>query len=108
MVRSRGCSACCARRVYWNVNYFGVIRVIAMARSRAQTLLTHSARKGLVKRVALPCPHAANRAGPIRLQKHSHMTILARFELCTLLDYLLRARSQALFDAREHGETGRS
>ena len=34
MVRSRGCSACCARRVYWNVNYFGVIRrVIAMARA---------------------------------------------------------------------------
>ena len=33
MVRSRGCSACCARRVYWNVNYFGVIRAIAMARA---------------------------------------------------------------------------
>ena len=30
MVRSRGCSARCA---YWNVNYFGVIRVIAMARA---------------------------------------------------------------------------
>ena len=29
MVRSRGCSACCT---YWNVNYFGVIRAIAMAR----------------------------------------------------------------------------
>ena len=28
VVRSRGCSACCARRVYWNVNYFGVIRAI--------------------------------------------------------------------------------
>ena len=33
VVRSRGCSACCARRVYWNVNYFGVIRAIAMARA---------------------------------------------------------------------------
>ena len=32
-VRSRGCSACCARRVYWNVNYFGVIRAIAIARA---------------------------------------------------------------------------
>ena len=30
VIRSRGCSARCA---YWNVNYFGVIRVIAMARS---------------------------------------------------------------------------
>ena len=30
MVRSRGCSACC---VYWNVNYFGVIHAIAMARA---------------------------------------------------------------------------
>ena len=30
MVRSRGCSARCA---YWSVNYFGVIHVIAMARS---------------------------------------------------------------------------
>ena len=30
VVRSRGCSACCARRVYWNV---GVIRAIAMARA---------------------------------------------------------------------------
>ena len=33
VVRSRGRSACCARRVYWNVNYFGVIRAIAMARA---------------------------------------------------------------------------
>ena len=33
MVRSRGFSACCVRRVYWNVNYFGVIRAIAMARA---------------------------------------------------------------------------
>ena len=33
VVRSRGCLACCARRVYWNVNYFGVIRAIAMARA---------------------------------------------------------------------------
>ena len=33
MVRARGCSACCARRVYWNVNYFDVIRAIAMARA---------------------------------------------------------------------------
>ena len=33
VVRSRGCSACCARTVYWNVNYFGVIRTIAMARA---------------------------------------------------------------------------
>ena len=33
MVRSRGCSACCARRVYWNDNYFDVTRVIAMARA---------------------------------------------------------------------------
>ena len=33
VVRSCGCSACCARRVYWNVNYFGVIRAIAMARA---------------------------------------------------------------------------
>ena len=33
VVRSRGCSACCARRVYWNVNYFGVIRAIAIARA---------------------------------------------------------------------------
>ena len=33
MVRSRGCSACCARRVYWNVNYFSVIRAIAMTRA---------------------------------------------------------------------------
>ena len=32
-VRSRGYSACCARRVYWNVNYFGVIRAIAIARA---------------------------------------------------------------------------
>ena len=30
MVRSRGCSVCCA---YWNVNYFGVIRAITMARA---------------------------------------------------------------------------
>ena len=30
MVRSRGCSAGC---VYWNVNYFGVIRAIGMARA---------------------------------------------------------------------------
>ena len=30
MVRSRGCSARCA---YWNVNYFGVIRAIVMARA---------------------------------------------------------------------------
>ena len=30
MVRSRGCLARCA---YWNVNYFGVIRAIAMARA---------------------------------------------------------------------------
>ena len=30
VVRSRGCSACCAR---WNVNYFGVIRAIGMARA---------------------------------------------------------------------------
>ena len=30
MVRSRGCSAHCASR---NVNYFGVIRAIAMARA---------------------------------------------------------------------------
>ena len=33
MVRSRGCSACCVRRVYWNVNYFDMIRAIAMARA---------------------------------------------------------------------------
>ena len=33
VVRSRGCSACCARRVYWYVNYFGVILAIAMARA---------------------------------------------------------------------------
>ena len=33
VVRSGGCLACCARRVYWNVNYFGVIRAIAMARA---------------------------------------------------------------------------
>ena len=33
VVRSRGCSACCARRVYWNVNYFSVIRAIAMTRA---------------------------------------------------------------------------
>ena len=32
VVRSRGCSAC-ARCVYWNVNYFSVIRAIAMARA---------------------------------------------------------------------------
>ena len=30
MVRSRGCSACFA---YWNVNYFGIMRVIAMAQA---------------------------------------------------------------------------
>ena len=35
MVRSRGCSACCARRVYWNVNYFDVIHVRAKAMARA-------------------------------------------------------------------------
>ena len=33
VVRSRGCSACCARRVYWNVNYFAVIRAIVMAQA---------------------------------------------------------------------------
>ena len=33
MVRSRGCSVCCTSRVYWNVNYFGMIRAIAMARA---------------------------------------------------------------------------
>ena len=36
------------------------------------------ARKGLVKWVALCCPHTANRVGPIRSQKRSHMTLLER------------------------------
>ena len=37
---------------------------------------TYTARKGPVKRVVLPCPHAANGVGQIRLQKHGHMTAL--------------------------------
>ena len=48
-------------------------------------------RKILAKGVALPFPHAANRAGAIRLQKRSHTTLL---EHCTLV----LGRSMAKFE----------
>ena len=44
MVRSRGCSACCARRVYWNVNYFGVIRAVETRQALLQATVLHSKR----------------------------------------------------------------
>ena len=45
VVRSRGCSACCSRRVYWNVNYFAMARAVVGHRGGNALYRLHAGRR---------------------------------------------------------------